>query len=334
MDAACIVGAGGIGCAVGHALCSAGWDVTFVDANTDKVLWGRANGVCIDGHGSRSASFVTFDQWEPDSRQLTLLCTKCYDNEAVLNRLPRNAPLLPIQNGFDRELEDRHHPFEGIASVVSECVRKRTQTRITRQGSLHLGPLLHVIASSEEERGVREMYDTLRRCASYRVEWVANVSPYKYTKLMYNAAISPLAASAGLDNGRLLSHPTVRRLFFELLRENYGILAGTGVSLAKIGLFHPATVNWILNHRVVANALAWAFYPSLRGSYCSMSGDLPSGRTEIDYYNGRLIELAGDRPCPLNQRVYDLVKRMEHERTKPGLEALDSLTVDLALEMR
>jgi 2-dehydropantoate 2-reductase len=177
------------------------------------------------------------------------------------------------------------------------------------------------------------MYAALRRSASFRVKWAANVLPYKYTKLMYNAAISPLAAAAGLDNGELLSVPAARRLFFELLRENYAILAGAGISLAKIGLFHPTTVNRILKHSVIANALAWAFYPSLRGSYCSMFGDLPAGRTEIDYYNGRLIELAGKRPCPLNRRVYDLVKRMEQERIKPGREALASLTVDPALEM-
>jgi 2-dehydropantoate 2-reductase len=65
-----------------------------------------------------------------------------------------------------------------------------------------------------------------------------------------------------------------------------------------------------------------------------MSGDLPAGRTEIDYYNGHLIELAGDRPCPVNRGVHDLIKRMELERIKPGLEALERLTVGPFLEIR
>jgi 2-dehydropantoate 2-reductase len=56
-----------------------------------------------------------------------------------------------------------------------------------------------------------------------------------------------------------------------------------------------------------------------------MSGDIGSGRTEIDYYNGHLIALAGLRPCPLNRKVYDLVKRMETERRLPALRELDSL---------
>ncbi len=159
----------------------------------------------------------------------------------------------------------------------------------------------------------------------FRVECVADILPYKYTKLMYNAAISPLAAAAGLDNGRLLSVPRVRRLFFDLLRENHDILTGAGIPLGKIGPFHPDTVGKILCRRFVANALAWAFYPSLRGTYCSMSGDLPAGRTEIENYNGHLIALAGYRPCPLNRRVYRLIKRMEQEHIPPGIEALDEL---------
>ena len=74
-----------------------------------------------------------------------------------------------------------------------------------------------------------------------------------------------------------------------------------------------------------AGSLAWAFYPTLRKTYCSMSGDLPKGRTEIDYYNRHLIDLAGDRPCPLNRRVYEVVRRMEERRVPPGPAALDEL---------
>ena len=43
-----------------------------------------------------------------------LLCTKCYDNAAVLSRLPASATLLPIQNGFDQALEARGDFAEGI----------------------------------------------------------------------------------------------------------------------------------------------------------------------------------------------------------------------------
>ena len=56
-----------------------------------------------------------------------------------------------------------------------------------------------------------------------------------------------------------------------------------------------------------------------------MSGDIPKGRTEIDNFNGHLIELAGSRACNLNRTVYALVKRMEQERLAPALHWLDNI---------
>jgi 2-dehydropantoate 2-reductase len=114
-------------------------------------------------------------------------------------------------------------------------------------------------------------------------------------------------------------------LFFALLQENYAILHGTGIRLGRVGPFRPETVAAILKRRRLANALARFFCPTLRGSYCSMSGDLPKGRTEIDFYNRHLIDIAGDRPCPLNRRVYALIKRMERDQAAPGLHMLDHL---------
>src|SRR4029077_12522494 len=114
-----IVGAGGIGCAVGYALCGAGARVTFVDADGDKVHWGRANGIRVDQREPRQAEFQHFDDWSPPTGATVLLCTKCYDNNAVLSRLPKSVTLIPIQNGFDPRLEERvGGGMEGIASFV------------------------------------------------------------------------------------------------------------------------------------------------------------------------------------------------------------------------
>jgi 2-dehydropantoate 2-reductase len=292
-----------------------------VDADAAKVRWGREHGVAVDNRPPRPAAFRPFDDWQPPADALLLLCTKCYDNAAVLARLPAGARLLPIQNGFDPALHGRTSA-EGIASFVSECRPGRTHTRITRGGRLHLGP---PAAGASGMDLARELAGLLAPVAPFRVEVVPDIRPYKYTKLMYNAAISPLAATVGVDNGELLRRPRLRQLFFDLLQENYAILHGAGVELGKVGPFHPRRVVAILSRPFVARALAWAFYPSLRGTYCSMSGDLPRGRTEIDYYNRHLIDLAGAMPCPLNRRVYAVVKRLERENIQPHPDLLEEL---------
>lgn len=139
MDAVQVVGAGGIGCAIGYSLRSAGVPVRFVEANPRKILAGLRHGVQIQGHPPTDAGFVTFDSWIPPAGATVLLCTKAFDNGAVLARLPAGVCLVPIQNGFDPLLERHEHQLEGIASFVSECHPHRPCTRITRAGCLHLG---------------------------------------------------------------------------------------------------------------------------------------------------------------------------------------------------
>lgn len=134
-----VVGAGGIGVAVGYALRAAGVPVVFVEANPGKVEAGRRDGVKVDRRPALSAEFVHFDEWEPPPAADVLLCTKCYNNAAVLAKLPTDARVVPIQNGFDPQLAAHGHEWEGIASFVSECAPDRPHTRITRPGELHVG---------------------------------------------------------------------------------------------------------------------------------------------------------------------------------------------------
>jgi 2-dehydropantoate 2-reductase len=325
MEAVTIVGAGGIGCAVGYALRSLGFDTTFVDSDVDKIRWGRANGVQVDRLPALPAQFIEFEDWSAPADSLIILCTKCYDNATVLRRLPETATLVPIQNGFDPALA-KPGGLEGIASFISECFPERAHTRITRRGRLHFGYRNSPFGRhSELPIPIRVLADGRPRNAEcFQVKLVPDILPYKYTKLMYNAAISPIASAAGLDNGGLLSNKKARRLFFDLLVENYTILRDAGIPLGKVGPLHPNTVHRILRRRCIANAFAWAFYPTLRKTYCSMSGDLPRGRTEIDYYNQHLIDIAGTRPCPLNRRVVQVVHAMQASRSRPSLEALDA----------
>jgi 2-dehydropantoate 2-reductase len=193
-----IVGAGGIGCALGHALRTGGVDVIFVETDTAKLEWGFRNGLSVDQQPPLSATFVHFNKWHPSSHDLILLCTKCYDNRAVLERVPSSVALIPIQNGFDAELAERV-TVEGIASFVTECIPGRTHTRITRPGELHIG-----FSGAANGRllppRTEALIGLLERHGSFTVVRVPEVLPYKYTKLMYNAAISPIAAVAGFDD--------------------------------------------------------------------------------------------------------------------------------------
>jgi 2-dehydropantoate 2-reductase len=231
--------------------------------------------------------------------------------------------LMPIQNGFDSAVLSRS-AVEGISSFVSECLPDRPHTRITRRGDLHVGRW-SANAGTGIPPAVEPLIRAWERFDAFRVRRVADVLPYKYSKLLYNAAISPLAAVAGLDNSQLLTLPQARRLFFRILKENYAILKAAGVPLGVIGPFHPDTVNRILGLPLIAWLMAWPFSLSLRNTYCSMSGEIPKGRTEIDYFNGHLLRLAGEGGAVLNRLCVEQVTRMSAERATPDRRWLSHL---------
>lgn len=314
-----IVGAGGIGCAVGHGLASGGWDVLMVETNAAKVEHGLAHGISIEGIGIQAARFTRFDDWKPESNDLILLCTKCFDNAAVLDRLQDTALVIPIQNGFDLELQSRCS-HECIASFVSECDAGRPHTRITRMGDLHIGPC---DTSAPLPNALAQLASTLAEHAIFSTVTVQNILPFKHSKLMYNAAIGPLAAVTGLDNGQLLTHRVARKLFFAFLRENFAILRKAQIPLATIGPFHPRIVNRILRTPMLGTMMSGPFSRSLKGTYCSMSGDIELGRTEVDNFNGHLLKIARDELCPFNTSAVRLVNHMAATRTKPELKMLD-----------
>jgi 2-dehydropantoate 2-reductase len=318
-----VVGAGGIGCALGHALCAGGIEITYVEIDPAKLEWGRRHGVAVDEGPPQPSTFVSFGEWSPSPDDLILLCTKCYDNGAVLERIPKSAWIIPVQNGFDAALVDRVE-VEGIASFVTECLPGRTHTRITRHGALHIGFSAEANGRSLT-RSVETMIDVLERHGKFTVRRVPEVLPYKNSKLMYNAAISPIAAVAGLDNGQLLTIGTARTLFFALIRENYEILKRAGARLERIGPFHPDTVDRLLRLPLASRLLAIPFARTLRGTYCSMARDLPNGPTELDNYNGHLLALAGDRIYPVNREVYRLARWIESEGLVPERRWLDEL---------
>ncbi len=296
----------------------------MVDADQGKVAAGNADGLEIEGHGVQRTSFVEFADWSPEPGTPILLCTKCFDTPAVLDRLEKDHEIIPVQNGFDATLVGRI-THEGIASYVSECESDRPFTRITRDGDLHLGP------SSRDATGGSDVFERLARDLDangcFRVVRVEDVRPYKYSKLMYNAAISPLAAVSGLDNAQLLTRPEARAMFFAFLRENYSILRRAKITLGRIGPFHPDTVNRILNLPLIARVMAPSFARSLRNTYCSMSGDIEKGRTEIEHFNGHLVELAGNEPCPMNRLACSVVRRMESAREQPNPDRLGELVI-------
>ncbi len=324
-----IVGAGGIGICLAVAFHQSGWEVRLVESDSAKLDRGNRLGVGIDGHQTISIPLIPFETWVPADSRPIFLCTKGYRNQEVVRKIPAKVPVFPVQNGFDPDLRTRCTTLEGIASWISECPKDQTVTRITRRGALHFGPATGDPAWLSAAKMLVKVTERAFANLGIRAHWVANTGPFKATKLIYNAAIGPIASGAGIDNGALLTEPKARKLFFALLRENIAIMRHRRVILGRIGPFYPATVAWILGQSWIRASLARWFAPTLKGTYCSMAADFATGLTELDHYNGHLIRLASEKPspvsCPMNKAVVALVGRWQKKRQKPDRRFLEEL---------
>ncbi|NBY03684.1 MAG: hypothetical protein EBQ87_17180 [Planctomycetes bacterium] len=202
-----VIGAGGIGLAIATSLYKAGKQVLLIENNPEKIAFCKAHGVILDSQ-SFPINIDSFENWTPSPNVVNILCVKCYNNSEILKRTHTHPLLFPIQNGFDERLLSQPLLGEGIASFISECAPKKTVASITRGGKLHLGPtqawanmpLLFELKTALKHGGLD----------AHLVKWIL---PFKNTKLMYNAAISPLTSAGGLENAALLKPGKLRTLF-------------------------------------------------------------------------------------------------------------------------
>jgi 2-dehydropantoate 2-reductase len=85
-------------------LARGGWNVTMVYINEAKLEAGRRDGIEVNGVKESNLRFTSFAEWTPAERTILLVCTKTYDNPAVLARIALRHLLVPIQNGAVLEL--------------------------------------------------------------------------------------------------------------------------------------------------------------------------------------------------------------------------------------
>ncbi|RUM46751.1 MAG: hypothetical protein DSY37_04465 [Hyperthermus sp.] len=130
------------------------------------------------------------------------------------------------------------------------------------------------------------------------VRLVGSIEPYRWLKLIVNAAINPVTAIACKPNRVILEDDSARNLALALAREAFYVSKLVGVRLP--------TSN--VEGEVVKAARATA------DNYSSMLQDIIRGRpTEIDYINGAVVHAARRKgaSAPVNEAVVLSVKLLE-----------------------
>ncbi len=306
-----VAGAGALGTVFGGFLAAAGHDVTLLGraAHMEAIA---ASGLAVDGlFGAHRVPRVTVatrpDQLRP-SFDMVLLTVKSFDTAAMLAAVaPLVAPsgcVVSLQNGLGNC--ERLHDTVGAARAVG--ARVIFGAAIAAPGSARVTVCAEPVAVGAVAPGNAAAEAHARRVAALigatgiPIECVADVQPYLWAKVFYNAALNPLGALFGVPYGTLAEDADTRALMDDVIEEGYAVAAARGVTPRIAG----------------AAAYRDAFYghlvPSTAHHRSSMLQDLERGRpTEIEAINGCLWAFgrAAGVATPVNATLTRLIRWRE-----------------------
>jgi len=301
IERVCIVGAGVIGSLFAGHLAQV-CDVSVLTRRQEHADALNREGLRVSGeselHARVSASPDASALPPPD---VAIIATKATGLRGALEALAGafpDATMATVLNGLGAEEIVREHgewPIVSAVTFMSGTRHSDTHVEYILDTETWLGPW----EETPFER-VQEITDTIV-ASGLRAEALPDLRPAQWSKLIFNAAVNPVAALTGLphdlhfaaeDEPADLGH-----LIHRLIDEGKAVAAAAEIEL------HDDP--WKMN--VLATQRGSAHYPS-------MLEDVDARRqTEIELITGSLVREA-DRhgvPVPLHRMLYQLIKAKE-----------------------
>jgi 2-dehydropantoate 2-reductase len=297
----CIVGAGVIGSLFAGHLASVA-HVSVLTRRREHAEALERDGLRVSGRSDLHARVTaTADPSELPPFDVAIVATKAGGLEpavAALEGLFPEATVTTVLNGIGaEEIVRAHGPWPIVSGVTFMSGTRHADTHVEYilDTETWLGPY----EDTPFER-VQEIADTIV-AAGLKAEALPDLRPAQWSKLIFNAAVNPVAALTRLSHDPHFaaeSEPAdLGHLVHGLVDEGKAVAAAAGIELRD----DP----WVMN--VLATQRGSAHYPS-------MLEDVEARRaTEIDLITGSLVREAErhDVPVPLHGALYALIKGKE-----------------------
>ena len=301
IERTCIVGAGVIGSLLaGHlaAVC----DVSVLTRRKEHADALNREGLRVTGKSHRQARVhAATDPAALDPPDVAIVATKATGLREAMETLAGHFPdatVTTVLNGLGAEEIVREHgswPIVSGVTFMSGTRHSDTHVEYILDTETWLGPY----EDTPFER-VRELADLIE-AAGLKVEALPDLRPAQGSKLIFNAAVNPVAALTGLPHDPHFAAESdafdLGHLVHGLVEEGRSVAAAAGIEL------HDDP--WEMN--VLATQRGSAHHPS-------MLEDVDARRpTEIDLITGSLVREAErhDVAVPLHTAVHTLVKGRE-----------------------
>ncbi len=301
IERVCIVGAGVIGSLFAGHLAQVS-EVSVLTRRREHADALIRDGLRVSGKSERHATVrASADPAKLPAPDVAIIATKATGLRDAVETLAGTYPdatMTTVLNGLGAEEIVRQHgewPIVSAVTFMSGTRHSDTHVEYILDTETWLGPY----EETPFER-VQEIADTIL-ASGLRAEALPDLRPAQWSKLIFNAAVNPVAALTGLPHDPHFASedgPTdLGHLVHGLVDEGKAVATAAGIEL------HDDP--WEMN--VLATQRGSAHYPS-------MLEDVDAHRqTEIELITGSLIREAERHhvPVPLHTLLHGLVKAKE-----------------------
>jgi 2-dehydropantoate 2-reductase len=311
-----IAGAGAVGSIIGGMLRAAGHQVALLGRSYHLDAIAR-RGLTIDGvFGHREVHgfelFDDFNQLRERKFGLVVIAVKSYDTALMATRLRDHlgagAIAVSAQNGLGNIeiIAEQIGPQRVLSArvIFGAEIERAGSARVTVFAEpVMVGPApdLGAAAMATLESASTQIAAMLAE-AGIPATAVADIRPWLWTKLFYNAALNPLGALLKTHYGALGDDPELRRIMDTIVAEAFAAAQASGVQLPYqaaadyLTVFYERLLPVTYDHRP------------------SMLSDLEHrGRTEIGALNGKVVEIAArlGLSAEMNRTITALIRARE-----------------------
>ena len=326
-----IYGAGSLGTILGAYINKAGFPIELINRNKAHVEALKANGAHVVGTVEFTQPVTAYTPDEMSGEyDIIFLMTKQQNNKEVVEMLSKylaaDGVLVTFQNGL---------PEVQIASIIGE---ERVLGCTVAWGATLQGPGVCELTSEPDalsfslgaitpnrNKHFDKVKEMLEMMGTVDVE--ENFIGTRWSKLLINAAFSGMSAVCGCTFGEAAKPRESRRVVQALIKECIDVCEKGEIRIEPV---QGKDIVKLLNYtNPVKKALSFFIIPIAIRKHAklkaSMLQDLEKGKlTEVDAINGSVSDYGRKVgfPTPANDRVVDIIHKIEKGELKPGFDNL------------
>ncbi|MEE2885489.1 MAG: 2-dehydropantoate 2-reductase [Chloroflexota bacterium] len=337
-DRIAVFGVGAIGSVIGAYLSKNDHDPLLIDTWADHVDVMNDSGLCVTAVGDEFTTNVKAmhlgDMAMVEPFDLIFLAMKSYDTvwsaNLLKNYLKPGGVIVSAQNGVN---DDTIASVVGYSNVIGLVITIGAgiydpghvhRTSVLSRPAFALGEL-NGIKTARIER-LREIMDNVGPS-----KVTTNLWGERWAKLATNCMSNSLAALTGLGSAAIRQEPGVVDQYVKIGSEVVSVGIRMGLEVEPINgipadLYNKALMDQEVMEEVKTRLAEGA--SQLGDGRPSMAQDLLKGRkTEIQYLNGYVVStgLGIGVEAPVNERMTQLIQRMEQGSLEPAVENIEHL---------